>query len=294
MHKMLAGGALSIFLLGTAMVGVTAAQPRAAAGPGRPAKPCNPRKQTCPDTTPPSIAIGAPAADAVVNGTVTVTGTASDNVGVTLVEVQVDDSAFQAATGTSNWTFSVDSTAYPDGGHRIRARATDASGNVSAAASRSVTFTNSPSGNPDVLAILNVRVDRPTLHALGVQVLISGDDNRSGRIDVRHRRAGDTAWVQGLPLLRVMPETIIESVPQQFAGSIFDLDPGTPYEIELHATDLDGAVDVTYQAIATTREVPVTDPVNARTIQVSNAAALRTALNAAQAGDVILLAPGTY
>jgi len=99
MHKMLAGGALSIFLLGTAMVSVSAAQPRSAARPGQPARPCNSRKQTCPDTTPPSIAIGVPAADAVVNGTVTVTGKSSDNVGVTQVEVQVDDNAFQAATG---------------------------------------------------------------------------------------------------------------------------------------------------------------------------------------------------
>jgi hypothetical protein len=303
MHKMLAGRALS-FVLSVPMFALLPVHPAAAQSsrpqaakpdkPGGGSKPCNPRKQTCPDITPPAIAIAIPSSGSTVAGIVTVSGTAADAVGVTIVEVQVDNDAFQLATGTTTWTSAFDSRFFADGAHTIRARAGDAAGNVSAVASVSVSVNNTTTTGPNVLVVSHVAVDRPTLHALGVQVLISGDDNRNARIDVRYRRASDTVWRQGPPLMRVMPETITEVVPQQFAGTVFDLDPGTEYEIELHATDVDGGVDETRSVLATTRGVPPADPASARTIQVANATALRVALTAAQPGDILLLDAGTY
>lgn len=256
-------------------------------------KPCNPRKPGCADTTAPTILITAPASGAVLSGAISIGGTAADNLGVTQVEVQLDDGDFRLAAGTANWTFVLDTAAYADGMHVVRARAADAAGNLSQPAAVTVEFNNSGPG-PDVLVIREVRVDRPTVHALGVQVLISGDDNRNGRVDVRYRRLSDTTWRAGLPLLRVMPETITEVVPQQFAGTIFDLEPATSYEIELRATDTDGAVDDTTLILATTRPVPRSEPASGRTIDVQNATALRSALAGAQPGDVVMIAPGTY
>ena len=285
---------LVLSLMLTTAVDAAAQHGGNAAAPAKPPKPCNPRKGACPDTATPSVFIVVPAANATVAGNVLVSGTASDNVGVTRVEVQVDDGPFQQAAGTGTWSLTFDSSPYPDGGHSVRARAFDAAGNVSSAAMTSVNIANSPTGNPYVLSITEVRLDRPTLHALGVQVLISGDANRNARIDLRYRRDVDPTWHQGLPLMRVMPETITETVPQQFAGSIFDLDPANTYEIELHATDDDGAVNETRLLVGTTRAVPPSDPASPHTVAVSNASALRAALTAAQAGDVILLAPGTY
>ena len=98
-----------------------------------------------------------------------------------------------------------------------------------------------------------------------------------------------------LPLLRVHPEVVSgRTVPAQFAGSIFDLKPATLYEIELHAVDPDGAVDQTLSVMATTRPVPRAEPANAHAKSVSDAAGLKAALSAAQPGDVITLANGTY
>ena len=299
MHNVLRGRALSFLTLGLFLLVPSAGSAQSngkgrvdAAKPAKPPKPCNPRKGACPDTTAPSVAITSPDSGSTVRGSVTVSGTASDNVAVNRVEVQVDDGAFQLATGTGSWSFSFDSAAFADGSHSIRARAADAAGNLSVPGTIALTFSNST--DPDVLGILEVRLDRPTLHALGVQVLITGDENRNARVAVRYRRSGDPSWTGGLPLLRVMPETITETVPQQFAGSVFDLDPATTYEIELRATDLDGAVDVTHVVSGTTRGVPVSDPPNPRTIPVSTATGLRAALAAAQPGDVITVAPGTY
>ncbi|HEV8320254.1 MAG TPA: chondroitinase-B domain-containing protein [Myxococcota bacterium] len=147
----------------------------------------------------------------------------------------------------------------------------------------------------DILRVAEVRLDPPTLHALGVQVLITDDDDRDGGVTVRYRAAGTTSWRDGPPLFRVWPETVtFMTVPEQLAGSIFDLAPGTTYEIELHAVDADGPVDETMALMGTTRPVPAADPATARAVPVATATELTAALAAAQPGDVILLADGIY
>jgi len=149
-------------------------------------------------------------------------------------------------------------------------------------------------------AVLHPRtplLDRPTLMALGVQLPISGDENRNATVTVRYRVIDSLPWKDALPLMRVMPETIPagegKAVPEQFAGSIFDLRPATIYELELHAVDVDGPVDQTLMLQATTRAVPA-DPVTPHPVAVTNADELAVALAAAAPGDVITLADGLY
>lgn len=148
---------------------------------------------------------------------------------------------------------------------------------------------------PDpVLHLGEARLDRPTLMALGVQLLISGDADRDASVAMRHRVAGTSAWSDDLPLLRVRPDHVDGRLaPEQFAGSALDLRPATTYEIELHATDPDGPVDEIVTLLATTRPVPA-DPAHPRAVPVANATALVAALAAAQPGDVITLADGVY
>jgi hypothetical protein len=147
----------------------------------------------------------------------------------------------------------------------------------------------------DVLQPGAVNVDRPTVVTLGVQLLISGDDDHDAAVAVRYRPVGATVWRQGLPLFRVHPESVVgRIVPEQFAGSIFDLVPATSYEVELVATDPDGPVDVTIPLVVATRGVPPSDPQNPVLRPVATAAALRTALSGAAPGHVITLASGAY
>lgn len=144
----------------------------------------------------------------------------------------------------------------------------------------------------DVLTIDETRLDRPTHHALGVQVLIADDDDRDATITVRYREPGGE-WRTGPPLLRVWPETSARAVEDQFAGSVFDLSPATAYEIELHAVDPDG-VDETITIEGATRPLPPDEPANPRVVDVATVDELKAALAAAAPGDVITLAPGTY
>jgi hypothetical protein len=86
------------------------------------------------DTTPPSVSISTPSAGATVTGTVSVTGVASDNTALSLVEIQVDAGAYSAAAGLASWSYSLNTLALTNGSHTIRARATDSSGNTAVSA----------------------------------------------------------------------------------------------------------------------------------------------------------------
>ncbi|MBI4056382.1 MAG: hypothetical protein HY399_02420, partial [Elusimicrobia bacterium] len=97
------------------------------------------------DNTPPTIAILSPANGANISGPFTISGTAADNVGVTLVELAVDGGAFSPASYTSpNWSFSQGALSF--GSHSITARAKDAVGLIgSASISITVPDTTPPS-----------------------------------------------------------------------------------------------------------------------------------------------------
>jgi MYXO-CTERM domain-containing protein len=146
----------------------------------------------------------------------------------------------------------------------------------------------------NVLHMGAATVDRPTLVTLGVRWALTGDDNFNATVAVQYRPTGTSAWKDGLPLYRVHAELVTggTAVPE-FAGSIFDLAPATTYDIQLTAHDPDGG-DQTTTLTATTRPVPSVDPQNPNVVNVSTASALQNALDAAQPGDVITLAAGTY
>ncbi|MGH9159061.1 MAG: hypothetical protein ACRD2X_03635 [Vicinamibacteraceae bacterium] len=96
-------------------------------------------------------------------------------------------------------------------------------------------------------------VEPPTLICLGFEWAIGGDENRNATVEVSYRRAGQSAWMEGMPFLRMGGETIFRApytVPHRFAGSILDLEPDTEYEVRLTMTDPDG---VTGQAVRTTK-----------------------------------------
>ncbi len=102
------------------------------------------------DAQPPTLTLTSPTAQTQnITGSPTFTVTASDNVGVTAVDYQVDGDAVGQAT-SSPWSFMLPATsAYTTGVHVVRARARDAAGNVSPWSSARVTFGNNvdlPSG----------------------------------------------------------------------------------------------------------------------------------------------------
>lgn len=99
-------------------------------------------------------------------------------------------------------------------------------------------------------------VDHPTLLNLGFEWAIDGDANRNATVEVRFRKAGTTAWRPAMPLLRIGGErsfrdreAMTYTVPQGFAGSILNLEPGTSYECEFTMKDSDGVTGPAAQKV---------------------------------------------
>ena len=92
------------------------------------------------DSVPPTATLTSPADLAgALAGTLTLSAAASDNVGVSAVEFEVDGIAVGSAA-TPPYAVALDSTLHASGQHVVRARARDAAGNVSAWSSATVQF----------------------------------------------------------------------------------------------------------------------------------------------------------
>ena len=94
-----------------------------------------------PDIDAPVVVLTAPAQFASgLTGTIALSANASDNVGVTSVEFQIDGVPIGAADISAPYATMLDTSAYPSGQHVLRVRASDAAGNVSAWTSATVSF----------------------------------------------------------------------------------------------------------------------------------------------------------
>src|SRR5207249_4342092 len=91
------------------------------------------------DVTPPTVSITAPAGGATVSNTVTVTASASDNVGVVGVQFKLDDVNLSTEITTSPYAVSWNTTGAANGSHALTAVARDAAGNVTTPAAATVT-----------------------------------------------------------------------------------------------------------------------------------------------------------
>jgi hypothetical protein len=97
---------------------------------------------TAADVTPPTVSLSAPAAGANVSGTIAVSATASDNVGVAAVQFRLDGAALGAEDTANPYAMSWETTTASNGSHTLTAVARDAAGNSTTSAGVSVTVSN--------------------------------------------------------------------------------------------------------------------------------------------------------
>lgn len=103
------------------------------------------------DTTPPTgVAVTAPSGGATISGTsVTLSATASDNVGVAGVQFKVDGGNVSVEDTAAPFSITWDSTTVSNGAHTITATARDAAGNTTTSSGVSVTVSNVAGGGAD-------------------------------------------------------------------------------------------------------------------------------------------------
>lgn len=137
----------------------------------------------------------------------------------------------------------------------------------------------------------SVSTPHPTLNNITVQWAIQGDSDLDSKVRVRFRKKGG-AWRRGMDLRRV-PAASNEgfSWTNRHSGSVFDLQPGSTYDIELWLQDPDGGCR--YKTVpVTTRPLPV--PMAGAPVKKVTPSTLSSVLSSAKPGDIIDLSAGSY
>jgi hypothetical protein len=146
------------------------------AGEGPPSVKVSATPRAPPDTSRPMIAIDSPRDGAVLSAReVVVSGTASDDVGVSRVDVSVDGSTWVRANGTTTWSASL---TLSEGANTIFARATDTSGNENTTSvSATVRLAGTAPGTPWGYVVL---VAAAAVGAAAVALLVRRKRRREG------------------------------------------------------------------------------------------------------------------
>lgn len=99
------------------------------------------------DTTAPVVSMTAPTSGSTVQGSITLSANASDNVGVASVRFVVDGAYVGSALTSAPYQLAWDSSAVSNGAHSIAAAALDQAGNAATSSSVAITVNNPPSGS---------------------------------------------------------------------------------------------------------------------------------------------------
>ena len=155
------------------------------------------------DTTPPTVSIASPTGGAV-SGAVSVSVNASDNVGVTRVDLRVNGSTV-ASSNVSPYRFSWDSTTAANGATSLTAAAFDAAGNSGVSTAVSVTVSNSSlttatDTTPPTLAIKSPLNGSVVSGNVTISTSVSDNSGASGITQVLYIDGALKTTVSGMPL----------------------------------------------------------------------------------------------
>lgn len=142
------------------------------------------------DTTAPNVAVTAPLSGSKVNGTVTVSANASDNVGIIGVQFLLDGSNLSSEDTTSPYSISWDTTAVANRNYTISAKARDFAGNYGTSLGITFNVSNplpdttpptvvmtSPQANSKVVGIINVSANASdNVGVVGVQFKLNNSN----------------------------------------------------------------------------------------------------------------------
>jgi peptidoglycan/xylan/chitin deacetylase (PgdA/CDA1 family) len=139
-----------------------------------------------PDTTAPAVSISSPTANANVFGTITLSATATDNVGVAGVKFLVDGVQVGSEVTTSPYQMALNTSTLTAGSHAVTAIARDAAGNTKTSTAVNFTVTladttlptvsiTSPAANASVSGTINLAASASdNVAVVGVRFFVDG------------------------------------------------------------------------------------------------------------------------
>lgn len=134
---------------------------------------------SAPDTQPPTVALTAPANGATLSGAgVTLSATASDNVGVVSVQFLLDGAPLGGPVTAAPYTITWDTTAVANGGHTLGAQASDAAGNTGVASTVAITVANADTTPPAITG-----VTATNLSSVGATITWTTNEPATSQVD---------------------------------------------------------------------------------------------------------------
>ena len=190
------------------------------------------------DTTAPTVTLTAPSAG-TVSGTVTVSASASDNVGVTGVQFRLQGTNLGAEDTTNPYSTSWNTTTVPNGSYTLTAIARDAAGNTTTAAPRTVTVSNTSTPPPPSTSSIQVNFQPANA------TVPSGYQKDDGSVYTSSRGYG---WTNGGNTMRERNtnsdqrlDTFVQLKPEEANTWRYDM-PNGNYTITLVSGDPDYAL----------------------------------------------------
>jgi hypothetical protein len=214
------------------------------------------------DTIAPSTSITTPANGATVSGTVPVSATASDNIGVTSLEIDIDGVQKASNTNATSLSYSWNTTQVTNGQHSIVSKAADAAGHITTSSTVTVTVANGLAAPANLIAIASSTS----------QVTVTWNAVASAASYQVFRSSGNSSFaIAGT------------SVTPSFTNS--GLAPNTTYLYQVRAVDSSNVAWGPSDVDPATTIIFTDDPIVAMStrIKAAHVTQLRTAVNAVRA-----------
>lgn len=214
------------------------------------------------DATPPVVSLFSPTSGSTVSGTVTVSVNATDNIGVTSVQFNLDGAPLGAPVSASPYSTPWNTTAVANGTHTLTATARDAAGNP-ASLSSTVTVNNSTVDNQPPVVSMTAPANGSTVTGT-VTVSATATDN-VGVVGVQFKLDGANLYAEDT------------SAPYSIAWNTFTTTNGT-HTLTSVARDAAGNLGTSIPVTVTVTGVPVGDttaPLTSITSPVNNASVAR-------------------
>jgi Bacterial Ig domain/Purple acid Phosphatase, N-terminal domain len=177
------------------------------------------------DSIAPTVSLSSPVAGSTVSGTVTVTATATDNVGVTGVQFKLDGANLGAAAAAgSSYSVSWTTTTASNGSHVLSATAVDAAGNSTTSAGIAVTVNNASSG--------------PVISS----VAASGLTTTTAAITWTTDAAADSQVAYGTTAAYGLTSALNATMVTAHSVSLAGLTPGTTYHFKVMSRNSQGTL----------------------------------------------------
>src|SRR5256712_3642085 len=193
-----------------------------------------------PDTTPPAVSMTAPAAGATVSGTVTVSATATDNVGVVGVQFKVDGANLGAEVTAAPYSLLWNTTLVASGSHSLTAVARDAAGNTATSTAVAVPVDNA--------APLLSSVASTNLSASAATITWATDE------------ASDSQVEYGLTSAYGQVTALASALVSSHSVGLSGLSASTVYHYRVKSRDAAGNLAVSADFMFTTAAPPDTTP----------------------------------